>query len=122
MRSKSGAGSAVPIYQIENARRYLGFIKNFCEQICGKSCKFTRLQDHRASCSECWSYLAGYLIHGPVPRSDEAADPDRLLSHERRAFGFLKVKTSERPGSFGKVRQPGGDLGLSTKRDRGTHL
>src|SRR5271157_5798760 len=96
MRSNRGTdGSSVAIHHIEHARREASFMKNLREQIRGEWRNLAGLEDHGAPGGKRGRHLADNLVHGPIPRGNEAAHADRLFSHKGRTLEFLELKVAQ---------------------------
>ena len=110
---------------VEHAGGEACLVDEFCKKLGRQWRDFARLQHHRATDNQRWTYFGGQLVDWPVPRRDQhadtdwfmdqrtvAADPagprqfarglDRFLQVPRPAFGLSVVRQVIRCAHFSR--------------------
>src|SRR5437867_624689 len=123
VRRNGGAhGRPVAVHHVEDAGGDARLVEDVGEQVAGQRRDLARLEHHRAPRRQRRRHLAGDLVHGPVPRGDEAADADGLPAHERRAPQLLELEAPEHLRHLEEVGEPGRGLRRAREPDRRPHL
>ena len=121
---------AVAVDHVVDARRHAGRVHDLGPDIARERRDFRRLQHHGAAGGDSRRHLRCDLVHRPVPRRDEAADADGLLSDQSRAaqvFELVGLQDLDRRLQVADAHRRLGPLGQPARRahffgDRRRHV
>ena len=113
---------ALAIDQIEDARRHTRFMQDLGIEHRRQRGEFGRLQDHGAAGGERRGNLEHHLVHRPVPRRDETANPDGFLQDHIAIAGRFEFELLQRLDEALQMADADDGLRFLRQRARCAHL
>ena len=120
-------GRAVAVDEIEGAWREAGLVDELGEEEARERRHLRRLEHHRVPRQQSGHHLERALVHRPVPRRDQPADADGLVTDEvagraRRIDGLLESKPRHHAQKRPNVSETRRHLRRLRQRDGCAHL